>query len=442
MQRLLLTLIIHFIAVNSIFSQQYPITSNFYSNPFFYNPAMICENEQSEINLFYRKQWVGFHDAPTTQGFNVQFMLPKDLYLGINFFHDKSVLLRSSSLEAGVGYKVKFTEYSELKFGISAGIGTNNFEFDALEDYIDPAIYAALSTRHFLSGRFGISYQLGNLSLGASLPQIFSINYLDTLESRLLRMQQFANYILSAKYQINFTGSHTSIEPLILYRKNGMTPGYFEFGGVLGYKKILHFGTFYKTNIGISALVGLTLDEKVNFSYTYDIATGKYVNYGNGNHELNLRFRFAKPNKQNNTSNTRTPKKTLEIIKSTSLKKSYKTEDIGTIETGNKEDIEQVFEQPTHVFPGKISDEELNPNATYMHYVVIGAFKYQINANRMSNRFKDHDLNPAIKYINSGGLHYVYLDKSKNLDKMKKLLEQVKRTYHIEDIWIYHEELR
>ena len=45
----------------------------FYANPYLFNPAYVGINNQTELNLSYRQQWIGFKDAPVITGLNLQF---------------------------------------------------------------------------------------------------------------------------------------------------------------------------------------------------------------------------------------------------------------------------------------------------------------------------------------------------------------------------------
>ncbi len=445
MRRFFLVFFVFFQFIKFGFAQQYPYTSNFYSNPFFYNPAIIAEDERNEINIFFRKQWLGFNDAPTTQGFNIQLPLPKNVYLGVNFIHDRSVLLKSSSFEVGIGYKVQFDENNLLKFGISTGIGTNNFEFDLVEDYTDPAIYQAVTNKNHFTGRFGLLYKTGKLSLGASLPQIFKINHLDTAENRVLRMDQFGNFILSAKYRIDFLTANTSFEPILLYRKSELMPGFFEFGGVFGYKDLLSAGAFYKTNFGISVLFGINLNEKINFSYAYEHTTSKYFNSGNGNHELNFRLRFGGKKSNDNIKSNRSLLYARSRNSQTQPEVKPIADDVSKNESVENMVPEEISDQVID-YSGErnlvgIAEEDLDPDESYLHFVVIGAFKYKSNASKMVRKFANHDLDTREMFIPSSNLHYVFIFKTKNLPKAKKVLEDVKQKYGVADIWIYHEKI-
>jgi type IX secretion system PorP/SprF family membrane protein len=436
MKKLIVSVFVFFQFYIISFAQQYPYTSNYYSNPYFYNPASIAESGKNEVNLFYRKQWLGFNDAPTTQGFNLQVPLPKNLFFGVHFIHDRSVLLKSSTFEAGVGYLVQFDSKNSIKFGMTAGLGTNNFEFDMVEDYTDPAIYKAVTNKHRISGRFGVVYRTGNLALGAALPQIFKVNHLDTAASRILRMDQFSNYVLSARYTINFVQSNTSFEPILLYRKSELAPGILEIGGVFGYKEIVQAGAFYKINTGVSALLGINITEKIHFSYAYEHTTGKYFTTGNGNHELNLRFRFGRTRDVEKVK----PKR---IYTSAGSKRHINqpmasAETVKTDPETSMDSAEQYEGDRNHA---GVSENELDPNDTYWHYVVIGAFEYRSNSQRMVTRFQEHQLDPREMYIPSVNLHYVYVFKTRNLQKAKRIYNDIKEQYNIPDIWIYHEKI-
>src|SRR5687767_12583268 len=116
----------------------------FYANPYLFNPAYVGINNQTELNLSYRQQWVNFKDAPVITGLNLQIPTKNRVSIGFNIATDKQVLLRNNSFMATFGYALPIAENQSLRFGLSGGIGMNTLDLNSEElNTNDPAIMQA-----------------------------------------------------------------------------------------------------------------------------------------------------------------------------------------------------------------------------------------------------------------------------------------------------------
>ena len=170
------------ILANFAFGQQYPYFSQYVLNPYVYNPASLGNSGYNELNLIYRQQWLGINDAPITQAFNFQHPTKNNASFGVNFYNDKAVMISTSSLTVGFAYRVRFSDNNFMKFGLSSGIGFNNFDLDQVDNPDDPALRNVLNRNSFLAGQFGVFYNFHGLELGFSLPQLYTYSAIDTVD--------------------------------------------------------------------------------------------------------------------------------------------------------------------------------------------------------------------------------------------------------------------
>ena len=297
MKKLIVFAQIVFLAI-SAYGQQYPIFSQYFLNPYLYNPAAIGNSGFNELNFTYRQQWMGINDAPTTQAFNFQYPTKNSISLGVNFYHDKTILLNSSSLTFGIAYQASISDDHYIKFGLSSGIGLNNFALDEVDNPDDPALQSVLDQTTFLSGQFGIFYKLKGLKLGFSLPQLYKYSAIDTVEFQKITVDQLDNYILTASYRFYLGASSLSIEPFGMYRKSEQLPSIIEAGAMLDYKDLFWVGGSYRKDYGTTAYVGLNIMKNMSFAYAYEFSGGQQVSLGNGGHEINFKVRFGKNKRQ------------------------------------------------------------------------------------------------------------------------------------------------
>ena len=281
------------LAAWSVRAQQYPVFSQYYLTPYLYNPAAVANSGQTEVNLLYRQQWSGIKDAPTTQAFTFEYPTKKRLYFGANFYRDKTVLLNTSSLMLGLAYRVDLAKNQSIKFGISSGVGFNNFDLANADYPDDDALKNVLNKTTFLSGQFGVFYQAGNFKLGASLPQLYKFSAVDTAKFQAFQLDPVKNYVFTASYSFKFKNGVLGLEPFAMYRKDELLPNIIEAGAMLNVKDVVIVGGSYRKDYGASGYFGINLKKNLSFGYAYEFAPSQVTGIGNGTHEFSLKFRFG-----------------------------------------------------------------------------------------------------------------------------------------------------
>lgn len=117
--------------------------SQFYSNPLYLNPAFTGTLGVPRINLQYRDQWHGMHDAYVTQ--SVAFDMPVEKLrggIGLNLVRDVQSSGLLSSLQADLIYSSLFRLTENLSFSGALGIGYHQNRLDwgrlVFADNVDP----------------------------------------------------------------------------------------------------------------------------------------------------------------------------------------------------------------------------------------------------------------------------------------------------------------
>ncbi len=121
MRKLLPTFILAFILTShhTLQAQDAPVFSQFFANPFQFNPSYAAHNGFTEANVFYRKQWLGIENAPTVGAFNIQAPVGRNVSLGLSAYSNKTILLNTNAALATFGYRVNMGVDHHLNFGIS-----------------------------------------------------------------------------------------------------------------------------------------------------------------------------------------------------------------------------------------------------------------------------------------------------------------------------------
>src|SRR5687768_5125770 len=106
-----------------------PVLRQFYFNPYLLNPGFIGANNQTELNMFYKKQWIGISDAPSMVGVAIQLPAGDRVTVGLDVISDKQVILKNNAISGTFGYLVPLGKEHSLRFALSAGIGMHRFDF-------------------------------------------------------------------------------------------------------------------------------------------------------------------------------------------------------------------------------------------------------------------------------------------------------------------------
>ena len=89
MKKLFLTASVFLFFAGLLYSQQIPLYSQYYFNPFIYNPAMTGSGDKANVFLINRSQWTDIPGAPVTTALTLDGPIKlKKVGLGISLFND------------------------------------------------------------------------------------------------------------------------------------------------------------------------------------------------------------------------------------------------------------------------------------------------------------------------------------------------------------------
>ena len=245
-------------------AQNPPVFSHFYANPFQFNPSFIANNGYAEANSFYRKQWMGIENAPTTGALNIQAPVGRNVSIGFTAYSEKVILLSTTSALATFGYRLRFAHDHHVNFGLSAGLGFNSFNFAALEDTNDPALQS-VQNNGFLNGQFGVNYQRKNFTIGFALPKLFQSHPNTPEKFNEIKFDEFRNKFGSVSYTIKM--KDISIMPMAIYRALDANQDQWEGAVITTFKNLFWVGASYRTNYGLTGMIGVNIKGFLRLGY-------------------------------------------------------------------------------------------------------------------------------------------------------------------------------
>ena len=263
--------ILVFIASSASAQDQTNFTQ-FYVNPYLYNPSYVGIDGQSALSIIYRKQWMTIEGGPAIANVSLQTPITPRAGFGLSVTNDARGLLNNSSVLLTFGYNVALAEKSFLRFGISGGGTWNTLDMAKLESLSgDPALANILEKNASLTGNAGISLHIKTFQLGASMPTIFEPSYMSDSEFSITEIKPFQSIIINASNRFYFGEDKHIFEPYALYRINGDLPSQWEAAGILHLNHLVWFGGSYKQDFGISGLAGLKVKNALAIGASYSL---------------------------------------------------------------------------------------------------------------------------------------------------------------------------
>jgi len=272
--------------------------TQFFLNPYLFNPSYAGIDGQSALSLIYRKQWMTIDGAPTIANFTLQSPVSPRVSIGISITNDSKGLLNNSSALITFAYNVPLAEKAFVRFGISGGGTWNTVDMTKLEALNgDNALGNILDNNAALTGNAGISFHINTFQLGASMPTMFSPSYLSDESFNITEIEPFQSIVVNASNRFYFADDKHVFEPYALYRINADLPPQFEVAGVLHLNHVIWLGGSYKQDFGISALGGVKLKNMLAIGASYSLQNTGVNELNSPSFEISLNALLGKRKK-------------------------------------------------------------------------------------------------------------------------------------------------
>jgi type IX secretion system PorP/SprF family membrane protein len=468
------------------FSQVEPSFTQFFVNPYHFNPSYAGIEGRPTLFLYYRQQWAGIEGAPATANLSFHTPLSLGLNFGLDVMHDNRGIVGTNSGLITIGYVVPFSRVTFLRFGISAGMGFRNFDLsDPTINTSDPALINMMDNNSYFDGNVGLSFQSGYFNVGASLPSIFQpdLNSLKTIETSYIA--PLDKILFNASYRFYFADDALAFEPEALFRYYKNEPSQYEGAGILHIKNLIWVGGSYRQDYGISAFAGVKIKNFLSFGYSYGIGSASLPGIGSSSHEFLLTLFTGKPKKAKKKDKKlylsfidaekyeppKPEKKPVVVAKQEVKKEEEKpvVKDTIPVVVAAKPDtvsaqkissgprlqiVEKKFipatdtasqvatqKETTPVFRQPVREETIKMGTSASElsvgsYIIIGSFNFRENAEKMTQTALSLGYPASLGYVSERGHWYVYVKQAESADELRPYLPQVRQNMNVEDAWI------
>lgn len=436
------------------------IYSQYFLNPYQFNPSFVANSGHFEANVFYRKQWMGIENAPQAGAINVQAPLGRSVSVGLMAQSAKTVLLKNNSALATIGYRVRIGYYQHLNFGLSGGVGMNNFNLDAVAMSTDPTLANVLQKNSYVVSQFGFNYQYRGLSIGFALPELLDTKPNSSESFQEVKFSPFHQKFGSVSYTMNVTRD-IQLSPIVIYR--AINAQDYQFEGMISamWKNTLWIGGSYRDGYGFTAFVGLKARNLVKVGYAYDRPIGPLSKATSGSHEIYAGTRFGKRDREEEYFVAKKKKDSLHQV--AKLQKEQKPAEPVVAKEKPKKVDEPVQNNPDTlanepivvqqqpvpqqqqpkepevkepVIARETKPETKEESILDGYYVVVGAFRSHDNAMKQIRELRGQSMFPDLLYVLERNFYYVFLyhskDRSKAIDELQDLRKKYPRAWLFE----------
>lgn len=314
MKKILLPLLLVFTFSNALKAQiteQYTLWNQ---NHYLVNPAAAGNQNYTDVNLGFRRQWAGVSSAPKT------------FYTTAHTVLNKAENTRRSAIRTGktpqvnsvprVKHAMGFTAKSldaaafrvneglvtyalhlpinkkvSLSFGLSGGVKNLGFNESKAAVLVDgDEVYEDYATSqnqlmgninagtYLYSDRFFIGYSASDL-LQNDL-NLTSVDVVEQDRSKLnIRHQLMGGYHFDVSNDVR-------LSPAVLIKKVGDNPMSTEVNTTLTYKQAISAGLSYRSEDAVSAILGLQINHFLKAGYSFDFTLSEIREQAAGSHEI------------------------------------------------------------------------------------------------------------------------------------------------------------
>ncbi|MDX1651070.1 MAG: type IX secretion system membrane protein PorP/SprF [Brumimicrobium sp.] len=300
--------------------QQEAQFSQYYNNPYLFNPAAGGITNTAQFDLGFRRQWLGIEGTPQTfyatghsrinfkskknalDEFNVDresfYGSPKNStgvnkhVVGGKMLFDQIGPFSKNSVMGSYAYHLRFTKKTMLSLGVGAGwsnLGLNSSKVILLEqdDTQYDEFLSRNSNQNFFDVNAGLSLYGENFSFGIASTQLLQNDLV--IDQIVTESSYGRHWFMYGMYKFDLMTDFT-LEPHFMFQTIRNTPFSLNLGSRIIYQDRYWFNLAYRLNDAINFGVGLNFGGNFRFGYAYDVAAGSVQNASNYVHELQIGF--------------------------------------------------------------------------------------------------------------------------------------------------------
>ena len=287
------------LCIDFVAAQNPHVYSQYFMNPYLYNPALAGVEGHSAVFFMYRQQWVGLSGAPEISHLNWHTPLRHSLGIGALIDNDRIGPLTTTQFKFTGSYLFNLDRTHFFRFGLSLGVGSDGVDYEGLigDHALSPRYALELegfreSSMHLLAD-FGVMYHFTRFNLGVSLPSLLGRRSVNKKSFSPTALSPFEHVFFKMNYRQSLFNDDIAIDPHVLYRYNSIGNSQLEFSLITHIAHIVWVGASYRQPSTIVALAGFKLFRTLAIGYAYDVTPSDLSSFAGPTHELHLGFHIG-----------------------------------------------------------------------------------------------------------------------------------------------------
>lgn len=284
-------------------AQQEAHYTHFMYNTLALNPGVAGSKGYPTILALYRKQWMGFDNAPESKLISFHTPLGSRVGFGVSITQDKLGISNSWYGSMAYAYRIKIDEETTVQVGIQGSMRYLGLDFNKPSVFIlennDPAVIENSLARRYV-GNFGTGIYLNvkQAFFGASVPNLFP-NTIGINRNDPETATELPHFYLMAGALIPVTEDQSiALRPSALAKIVNNAPFDLDLNLSVIFNQSFIAGLSYRLGgTGPGESLGFMLHYKVNnigLGLSYDYSLSGLNNYNNGSIEAIVLYDFVK----------------------------------------------------------------------------------------------------------------------------------------------------
>lgn len=279
------------------YAQQLPVFTQFPSDLLYFDPAVAGTKRQYDVRIDYRDQWVGFPDAPITEGVSLNYkLMGGKMGVGAYVYQDVTGPTQRNDYTGCYAYHLKLPDLI-ISLGVQATLMdyiVNGPKITTHQTY-DPAVDQTV-TASSLTPNAGAGFYMYNdrWQFGLSVDNLIQENAKlyktykypqDTSTSGVVTLvPHFYGYL-----GYNFSGNPDFVwQNSLFVEQSASTPLYLAYSLRVHYQDIVYAGFSLRLQDAVALDLGVTIRHDFELCYSYDFITSALSHYTSGSHEITL----------------------------------------------------------------------------------------------------------------------------------------------------------
>lgn len=287
MKRYLLSVGVILIFSFHSYSQQSRVYSQFFMNPFQYNPAYAGVEGHTVLFAMYRQQWINVDGAPSISHLSFHTPLKGGIGIGATAFNEAEGLLNTVGGKVSASYLWSIDRKHYLRMGMSIGGGNKTINTDGFDSPSDPAFASLAESSTFTIAEFGATYHFDHFNVGFALPNLVSYDIVTPESFSPVRVNPLDEMLLKVNYR-GHINDNFAFEPHVLYRYNTNLPNQYEVALISHLKHLIWIGGSYRQDAGFIGLFGAKIKEFMAVGFAYDMGNTNYSDILGSTFEVHL----------------------------------------------------------------------------------------------------------------------------------------------------------